>query len=473
MSHKTLKVKVSGLHCKACELLSEEKLSALPGVKAVRVSHSRGQAEIDYEGQSPSLESINSSLHKLGYSLDGEIGKETGIGIQKKWRELGIALLITSLLALIFKLSGWLDIQTNSNAETLSLGGVLIIGLIAGISTCIALVGGIVMALAADYAKRHPEASRSRKFLPHLYFNLGRILGFFLLGGLLGAIGAVIKISTLTSTWLSLIIGLIIIVLGLQVLDIFPALNRFSFTLPKSIKKIIPVNTQGRRYRPAGAILAGALSFFIPCGFTQSMQIYALSSGSFFSGAVIMAIFALGTAPGFLSLGGLVSLIKGKHRSLFLKTAGLIVIAFGIFNFYNAYRVLNLHLQAGPQAQGVNTENQEVQIIKMEQNGRGYTPNYFQVRAGQPVRWLINSSVPYSCASSLVVPSLKISRQLQKGENVIEFTPSQPGIIKFTCSMGMYSGSIEVLAAEATPEPAKTTIENEEKFPVCNVNGCK
>jgi copper chaperone CopZ len=33
--NKILKVKVSGLHCKACELLSEEKLSALPGVKKV------------------------------------------------------------------------------------------------------------------------------------------------------------------------------------------------------------------------------------------------------------------------------------------------------------------------------------------------------------------------------------------------------------------------------------------------------
>lgn len=474
---KTLKIKVSGLHCKACELLSEEKLSSLPGVKAVRVSHSRGQAEIDYTGDSPDLNKIRQALQKLGYDLsDGTKKKKSKLN-SKEWRDLFWALAIATGIGLILKFSGWGNLQANIGAENLSLGGVWLIGLVAGLSTCMALVGGILVALAADYAKKHPEASRFRKFQPHLYFNLGRIVGFFLLGGVLGILGSFLKISSLASSWLSLIIGILIIFLGLQVIDIFPALRRFSFTLPKGITKIIPTNTKNRHYHPAGAMIAGTLSFFIPCGFTQSMQVYALSSGEFIRGGLVMATFALGTAIGFLSLGGLVSLIKGKQRGLFLKTAGLIVVIFGIFNFYNAYKVLRLHAENGPitKTSTQDGNNQlKTQIIQMEQNGQGYSPNHFQVEVGRPVRWVINSTVPYSCASSLVVPSLKLNKQLKPGENTIEFTPEQTGQIKFTCSMGMYSGVIEVLKTEELNNGDKRieTKINDENLPVCNINGC-
>lgn len=477
---KTLKIRVSGLHCKACELLSEEKLSALPGVKAVRVSHSRGQAEIDYDGNSPSMKDIRQTLQKLGYDLDDEITKKKIKTTARQWRDLFWALLIALGIGLILKLIGWDKLQTNIGAENLSLGGVWLIGLIAGISTCMALVGGIIIALAADYAKRHPEASRFRKFQPHLYFNLGRIIGFFILGGILGLVGSFLKISPLASSWLSLVIGILIIFLGVQVIDVFPILRRFSFTLPKKISKIIPTSTNKRRYNPAGAMIAGALSFFLPCGFTQSMQVYALSSGEFIRGALVMAVFALGTAIGFIGLGWLVSLIQGKYRSVFLKTAGLIVIIFGIFNFYNAYKVLHLHADSKTIAQTEQKNNNSQaspQIIRMEQNGHGYLPNNFKVKAGRPVRWIINSTVPYSCASSLVVPALRLNQQLKQGENIIEFTPEQTGQIKFTCSMGMYSGVIDVVPAGKTDTDNKAADQDNQAknsgLPVCNINGCQ
>ncbi len=475
MSNHTLKVKVSGLHCKACELLSEEKLSTLPGVQAVRVSHYRGQAEIDYKDRAPDLQLIRQQLQALGYDLD-EKSVSSKIGMAKlNWRELLMAAAIASAVSVALKLIGFFQISDNINPETLSWSGVWLIGLVAGVSTCMALVGGIVMALATDYAQRHPEASRTRKFLPHLYFNAGRLIGFFILGGLLGAAGSVLKISPLSSAWLTLIIGLIIILLGLQIIEIFPALQRFNISLPKSIAKIIPANTRNRRYRPLGAMIAGALSFFLPCGFTQSMQLYALSSGNFFNGAIIMALFSLGTAPGFLSLGGLVSLIKGKHRSLFLKTAGLIVIVFGLFNFTNAYKILRLHTtQNISQSNVIQSEIEAVQTITMTQDNRGYNPNQLEVEINKPVRWIINSTAPYSCASSLMVPALRINQQLKKGENIIEFTPTQTGLIKFSCSMGMYSGTIKVLPT-GTVIPA-TNIVNEtsdKALPVCNINGCK
>jgi len=84
-------------------------------------------------------------------------------------------------------------------------------------------------------------------------------------------------------------------------------------------------------------LLVGVATFFLPCGFTQSMQIYALTTGSFLTGALIMFTFALGTLPvlallSFSSLG----IHKKAQSGIFFKTAGLVVIFFGIFTLINA-----------------------------------------------------------------------------------------------------------------------------------------
>lgn len=447
MPRQTLKLKVEGLHCKACEILVEEKIIEIPGVTAVRVSHQKAELEIDYSANLPDQELISQSLKKIGYRLkDDKINEAKDK--RNKWRSLGYALFITSLLAIALKLTGWTSLADKINPSSMSFAAIIIIGLIAGVSTCMALVGGIAMALGSSFAKAHPEASRLEKFLPHLYFNLGRIIGFFLLGGVLGKIGSVLKLSFSFSAWLTLLIGVIIVILGLQILDIFPILNRISFSLPKRMSKASGLVKNNKNRYVLRALAAGPISFFLPCGFTQSMQIYALSTGSFINGAIVMSLFAIGTAPGLLSLGGLVSLLKHKKTAVFFKTAGLIIIIFGLFNITNAYKFLNLQLASDKtMVKETTIENQtDFQIIKMEQSNRGYTPSILKVELGKPVKWIIDSTNPYSCASSLIVPSLNISKQLVKGENIIEFNPVKLGTIQFSCSMGMYRGSIEVVA---------------------------
>ncbi|MDP3836997.1 MAG: sulfite exporter TauE/SafE family protein [bacterium] len=494
MKDNIIKVKVSGLHCKACEMLSEDKLTSLPGVKSAKVSHLKQEAEINFGQTKPDKQAVGLALRAIGYDLadendddndddkhshgnggtHGKHEKGDGDDKNKKWKDLGLAALIAAGLFGVLQIFGWGNIQNNLSPENLSLGGVSLIGLIAGVSTCMALVGGIVMALAADYARRHPEASTLRKFTPHLFFNLGRIVGFFILGGLLGLVGSVLKISPAFSAWLTLAIGFLIAFLGLQILDIFPAFGRFSLTLPKSIGRYF--NKGKKNGGPYAAFTAGAVSFFLPCGFTQSMQIFALSSGSFISGGLIMSVFALGTAPGLLGLGGLVALIKGKRQGLFFKTAGLIIILFGILNFTNGYNFLKLQASAAPQTETGAVSKGEVQIIEMEQHGRGYRPANLVVEVNRPVRWVITSTSPYSCASDLVVPALKINQRLVKGENIIEFTPTSLGKIGFSCSMGMYSGVIEVVDKEGSLSQSTTqttAAPTSDKLPVCNVDGCK
>lgn len=428
---------ITGMHCKACELLNEQNLRALPDVTDAKLDHRSGRAEITYEKRPPTRREIKNVLAP-GYRLAEEgIPQKTFQKNKANWQ------LLVPLLILLYWLAGrlsYLDFGGFLSGD-FSLPFAALIGLAAGFSTCLALVGGLVFGLATTYAQKHPDASRRQKFLPHIFFNLGRIVGFFVFGGLLGLAGSFFRLSPLYNGLLTVFVGLVILLLGLKLLRIFPALDRFELALPKSL---------GRRINSHNPALLGALTFFLPCGFTQAMQIYALSSGSFLSGGLIMALFALGTAPGLLSIGGLVSLIKQKEGGAFFKIAGVVLVLFAFFNLQNGWRLVQLGGQAGNRSQAgweeLSRETEGVQIVRMTESNRGYTPNRFDIVAGKPVRWIIDAQAPYSCASYLIVPTLGIERQLKKGENIIEFMPENPGIIHFSCGMGMYNGAFHVAA---------------------------
>ncbi len=329
----------------------------------------------------------------------------------------------------------------------------LLVGLVAGVSTCLALVGGLVLGAAATYAQNHPDATRAEKFRPHLIFNAGRVIGFFILGGILGLLGSTFKLSPLLSGLLTFLVGLVILILGLKLLEIFPVLNKFEFSLPKSFGRTVKT---GAKSNGASPFILGALTFFLPCGFTQAMQIYALGSGDFFTGGLIMAFFALGTVPGLLSLGGLSAVFSQKKSTTFFKIAGAVVVLFALVNLNNGWKLIVLAGTSGSQINNQNnsqdlnsgsgvTDNSDVQIVRMAETGRGYEPNQFTITKGKPVRWIIDAQAPYSCASSVIIPALNIQKRLKPGENIIEFTPTQTGSLPFSCSMGMYTGNFTVV----------------------------
>jgi sulfite exporter TauE/SafE len=73
------------------------------------------------------------------------------------------------------------------------------------------------------------------------------------------------------------------------------------------------------------------------------MQIYALSTGSFSTGALTMFVYALGTLPVLAMLSFSSLAIHTKARSsIFFKTAGLVVIFFGLFNLTNSLVVAGI-----------------------------------------------------------------------------------------------------------------------------------
>ena len=179
------------------------------------------------------------------------------------------------------------------------------------------------------------------------------------------------------------------------------------------------------------------------------MQLYAISTGSPLQGALTMGVFALGTTPGLLGVGGLTSAIKGQSSKLFFKTAGVIVLLLAFFNISNGLNLVGIRdvfAKKDVLAQDKNVKIVNgVQIVKMTQKADGYFPNKFTIKKGVPVKWIITSESQYSCASSIVSQGLGIRSSLKLGENIFEFTANKIGTIRFTCSMGMYTGSFNVV----------------------------
>lgn len=454
-NHKSVKLPIKGMHCRSCELLVEDGLKELPGIENVQVNHATGEATINYSGERPSHEAMKGAICRAGYEVGLE-GPKSLINLDTdNLLELMLGAGILFLLYIMLSSLGFTNINFNPDTSEAGLGLPLVVGLVAGVSTCMALVGGLVLGLSSKFAEKYPQATRIERFRPHLSFVGGRVLGYAFFGGILGLLGSVFQLSSAMNATLTMLVGALMLFIGLQLTDLFPRLSVMSFSLPSTIAKFFGINKKRQEYSHGQASTLGALTFFLPCGFTQTMQVFAVSRGSFIEGAMIMGLFAIGTAPGLLSIGGLSASVNGKFKNLFLKTSGVAIVALSLFNLSNGYSLL----AAGLDFSGTPNEIKEVattsdenvimengtQIVRMIETNSGYSPDKFTIKKGVPVRWIVDAQAPYSCASILGIPKIKLQKFLKAGENVIEFTPTETGPLKFSCSMGMYTGVFDVV----------------------------
>lgn len=464
---KTQKVHIKGMHCRSCEILVEDELKRISGVKRVSVSHQTGVAHIMCSCELDD-QSVAKAIENAGYSI-GDDGKPQLFSRNRQdYVDLGIAFFIAMALFLIAKTVGIFNLGNSISGSYSSLPIVFLVGLTAGVSTCMALVGGLVLGISARFSIQNPNASGVEKFKPHIFFNLGRIVSYIVFGGIIGFAGSIFQLSTSVLGMLTIAVGLVMLLLGGQLIDIFPILKRISFTLPKSLHRMLGIQEKLESgYSNENAATMGALTFFLPCGFTQAMQLYAMNTGSVVSGALTMGVFALGTTPGLLGIGGLASVVKGARARLFFKTAGVVVILLAFFNVANGLNLLGINpgafatrsTEGGGAAQDPNvTLMNGVQEVRMIQHSSGYSPNKFTIKKGVPVRWIITSKDAYSCASSIISQQIGVRQALQLGENVIDFTPSETGTIRFSCAMGMYTGSFTVVDENTSTIPSSASV---------------
>jgi sulfite exporter TauE/SafE len=362
----------------------------------------------------------------------------------RDYAEIGAAFLI--VIGILFVL-GQLDLLPKQFgvSETMSYGLVFVIGLVASVSSCIAVTGGLLVAVAAKYNDATANLTPMRRMKPHIYFNAGRILSYTLLGGAIGALGSALTLSPEINGILTIAASAVMILLGLQMLRLLPSMTRFLPTMPKAFGHYI--HDLAERDANGGAFVLGAATFFLPCGFTQALQLYVLAKGSFAVGALTMLAFSLGTLPALLSLSAMSSFATGGLQRHFLKFAGAAVIVLGIANIQYGLVLTGSSMNAEPVAAGVApvegapslvaaTEGKQVVVMRIE--GFDYVPNRFTVKQGVPVEWRIDASEAAACGRFLLAPGLGIRQLLSdRSTTMISFVPKQAGEFGFNCGMGM------------------------------------
>lgn len=455
--------KVGGMHCASCEILIEKKLLEIQNIKSVDASTSNGQVVIEYEGDRPNPDRLSRMFKEENYvfsDLNSKVAEKAET--QKKSNSTLIAFNIAIFIIVAFLFLQKIGISDFlSLSSTSSLLAFFGFGLLAGISSCAALVGGMVLSMSKQWQSLYSQdSSTSKKLQPHIMFNTGRVISYVVLGGVLGLIGSRLQVSLQFTAFLIVAISFLMIALGLQMLGV-KAFRKFQITAPKAATRYIANenNFQGKNM----PFIMGALTFFLPCGFTITAQGLALLSGNIFQGALIMGAFALGTLPMllFIGLSSVKFFAKPHLAERFSKVAGFLVLFFALFNISNQMNVLGFtgfsNIVAQNQTQNVVDEKdlppivEGKQVIKMTAYGSRDNPNYFKVRAGVPVRWEITAdSSAGGCNSSIISNSLFSGAiDLTPGQvSVKEFTPKKAGKYRFSCQMGMISGIIEVVNAD-------------------------
>jgi sulfite exporter TauE/SafE/copper chaperone CopZ len=446
---KTKIISVAGMHCRACELLLESQLKTVPNVVIVKANQRQGKVVLLYRHD------LNEGLVKRLIIEAGYQPKTKAVFLpllsreREVWGGLGLAVLLAAAGYGLYWLAGLNGLSQLMANDYGSLPVVFVVGLTAGISTCMALVGGLVLGVSAKYNQLHPEASAKQKFVPQLFFNAGRLASFMILGGVIGWLGSLVQISFKVQGLLIILVALVMLFLGAQLLGIFPRLTTLSLTLPKGLTRRLGLTKKGTAiYSHRQAVILGALTFFLPCGFTQAMQLYAITSGSAVTGALTLGVFALGTAPGLLGVGGLSSVVKGKGAKLFFQFAGVIVMALAAYNFNQGWNILTTPNLGDVTA--TNIVSQEVQVLTATFHNKNLVqPQEFRVNVNQPVRLEIAAQTTgRGCTRGVILPSISTQvYNFNEGETVvIEFTPTKKGNIKLMCNMQMITyGVIKVV----------------------------
>jgi sulfite exporter TauE/SafE/copper chaperone CopZ len=500
---KKIKLQINGIHCKSCKILIETEIDVLPGVNKVEVDYISGEAEIEFDDEKISQEKIFKAIEKLNYKPEINDGKNPPNSLYQGGDNLPNPLyprpvasgrdrqgggtknpldkggeggsLVKSFLfgflipvAAILLVGGYIFIQKLGGFELLSklnegnvgYGIIFVIGLLAGFH-CVGMCGGLVVA----YSAPRRDAPRRVSTAPHIQYNTGRLISYTVLGAVLGGVGSFFGISPTFTGTVILIAGIFMVLMGLSFIKDWPILEKVKLRTPQFIARFL--YNQKHSENSKGPFMIGLLNGFMPCGPLQAMQLYALTSGSSTRGALSMAIYALGTVPLMFGFGTVISSISQRYIKKIFKFSGALIIILGLFmanrglaNFGYGFNNLTFKDNVAQKEFLVSGEVEEYQVVNMDLTYFGYKPNVLYIKEGIPVRWIINVKQMTGCTDAIMIESLGIKRDLQYGENIIEFTPPD-GVreIKFSCWMRMVWGKFVVTKEDV--DPTNLDIERE------------
>ena len=449
MNRKPIKtsILIDCMTCSSCEIKVESTLQKLEGVIEVKVSMAKNKADITFDENILSIKSIIKIINDIGYQaskatmdIDTKRFFNTKAtqknGSYKIDQLIGIGIIFFAVYMIIKNTIGFNFVPEIDS--TMSYGVLLIVGVLTSLH-CIAMCGGINLSQCVSYET--VEDNKLSKLKPSLLYNAGRVVSYTIIGGIVGVIGSVVSFSGVTKGLVAVLAGLFMIVMGLNMLNIFPWLRKFNIRMPKSIgQKIYNGKTN------KGPFYVGLLNGFMPCGPLQSMQLYALGTGSFIAGATSMFFFSLGTVPLLFGLGALSTILSKKFTYNLMKFSAILVIILGVGMIFRGMSLSGFNtVLASTGNANIAKIDGNVQTVSIELGSNKYQPVI--VQKGIPVKFIINAEQDNlnGCNNPMVISQFDIEKKLTADENVIEFLPEQIGTISYSCWMGMIRSSIKVV----------------------------
>lgn len=506
MEKKIMKktIKLDGLTCTSCETKIENKLNKTEGVLEAKVSYVTSILKISYDENVISLEEIFLTIEKLDYKVIKEIietdnskrekelgslskntsSKSTDSGINdtlinKPYSQYAImGIMILGIYLIVKNTVGFNyipDIKQN-----MGYGILFVVGLLTSIH-CVAMCGGINLSLCASYKYEKENTSKYAKLMPSLMYNAGRVVSYTVLGGIVGTLGSVFSLSNSGRAFIAIFAGAFMIIMGLNMLNIIPALRVINPHMPKVLVKKVNNSKKGK-----GPFVVGLLNGLMPCGPLQAMQIYALGTGSMIAGAISMFLFSLGTVPLLFLFGALGSLLSTKFTKNMMKASAILVIVLGLimanrglaftgFTFDSLAADKNSNSNNGVDTSSLNNlaentgdssnantavTNGDVQELTTTLESGKYPQ--ITVQKGVPVKWTIKADANNinGCNRQIIIPEYGIQQDLAEGDNVITFTPDKSGKFGYSCWMGMIRSSITVTDGSNTSGKTGDTTNN-------------
>ena len=464
--------------CINCKKAIENGLGNITGVESVSVNYKTGKCEITIDTGLVGWKDIFNAIENLGYT----------VGNNKKTDLINIVSIVVIIVSLYYFLeqTGLLNLLNFEKVadSTMGFGMLFVIGLMTSVH-CIAMCGGINVSQCL---------SENKKFsgLSPVMYNLGRVVSYTVIGFVLGFAGMFfgtgenLGVSSIIQGLIKSFAGIYMVIMGVNMLGFVPQIKRLTFHLPNFIGKFRVKNSQ--------PFVVGLLNGFMPCGPLQSIQLVALATGNPFTGGLSMFAFSLGTVPLMLGLGSLVSVLGKRFTDRMMTVGAILVTVMGLamvsqgasltgmiksenlmvivvmlafmcivenINF-NKRQVKTVSLMIilfigifTSRFMAINyvSENDEssyhmengVQVVE-SQLASGKYPS-IKVKKDIPVRWIINApdGSINGCNYKIYINSYGIEYTFQKGENIIEFTPTKSGNIGYSCWMGMIKGNIKVV----------------------------
>jgi sulfite exporter TauE/SafE/copper chaperone CopZ len=322
MSIRHTVLSVNGMHCPSCENTIKTALGKLPGIQSVQASYEKSQVQASYDDTLTNEGAIVDLIVTTGYEVPATTSPIKIV--TRKQITLPRILIFVGLLLLVGAVVSWgrglmPSVMMQLSGE-LSYAMLFSIGFLTGFH-CIGMCGSFVV----SYADTARTAMGSA--LSHFAYGGGKTLSYATIGGAFGLLGGLITITPVMRGYAALFAGIFLLLFGLKMLNIIPALRILTLRLPAAFTR--GVNTEiGKRKNP---LVVGLLNgLLLGCGPLQAMYIMAAGTGSAIEGATMLAFFGLGTLPALLGFGFFASYLSSKTIHDLVRVSGLLVIMMGL-----------------------------------------------------------------------------------------------------------------------------------------------